>query len=78
MVQIAHAHTGVFQIVGQVFSHLFGERCDQYTLLACGDRMNLAQQVVDLAIDRTDLDDGIKQTGRPNNLLDNLTERSRS
>jgi hypothetical protein len=48
-VQVAHADAVLEQIVGEVLSHLLGQRGDQDPLVAIGAHADLVHQVVDLA-----------------------------
>ena len=70
-VQVAHPHAGLLQVVGEVLGHALGERGDQHPLaLLARPLTDLAEQVVDLALDRADLDHRIDQAGGPDDLLD--------
>ena len=75
--QIAYAHVKFREILGQVFGHPLRQRCYQYTLFAGGALSALTQQMIDLAFDGADVNLGIHQAGRANNLFDNFTARFR-
>ena len=60
-VQIADPDPGPGQVIGQVLRHLFGERGDQNLVTGRHRLPDFADQVVDLAFHRTDIDLGIQQ-----------------
>ena len=74
-VEVAHPHAGLLQVVGEVLRHPLGERGDQHPLLRLHPRADLVEQVVHLALHRADLDLGIDQAGRPDDLLDDDAAR---
>src|SRR5512136_2089475 len=71
--QVSHLDTVLGEIVGQVFGHALGERCDQYALPARHARVDLRQEVIDLRAGWTHDHVGVYQAGRPHYLLDYLT-----
>ena len=72
MVHIAHLDARCLQVVGQILGHLFGQRCDQHAFAFGGTRVDFADQVVDLPLDRAHHDLRIEQAGWTDNLLDHL------
>ena len=68
--QVAHPHPGLAQVVGEVLGHLLGEGGDQGALPALGADMDLAEQVVDLPLAGTHLDDRVDEPGGTDDLLD--------
>ena len=69
-VQVAHPHTLLEQVVGEVLGHLLGQRRHQHPLVAGGPLADLVQEVVDLSLGRFDDDLGVDQPGGPDDLLD--------
>ena len=67
---VAHAHAVLVQIFGQVLGHALGQRRDQRAIAALRDLLDLAEEVVDLAARRADLDRRIDEAGRADHLLD--------
>ncbi len=63
----------VFQIIGQILRHLFGQRRYQHPLASGRSRVDLPNEVVNLSLYRPHNDLRIEQTGRADNLLDDLT-----
>ena len=55
--------------VGQVLGHLFGQGGHQYPLVSGGALVDLAQQVLDLALHRLDDDLGVQKAGGTDHLL---------
>ena len=66
---VVDLNAGIKQMVGQVLGHALGERGHQHALLAGHALANLVLKIVNLASDRTNVDLGIKQAGRTNDLL---------
>ena len=62
-------NAGIKQMVGQVLGHALGERGHQHALLARHALANLVLKIVNLPTNRTNVDLGVEQTGRTNNLL---------
>src|SRR5439155_12376732 len=58
------------QVVGEVLVHLLRERRDDRALAALDAGADLREQVIDLTVRRTDLDLGIDESRRPDDLLD--------
>ena len=73
MVHIAHLDAGGFEIIGQILRHLLGERGNEHTFTLRCAGVDFSNEIVDLAINRTDNDLRIEQTGRTDDLLDHLT-----
>ena len=72
MVHIPHLDAGGFKVIGQILGHFLGERGDQNPFaLGCAG-VDFSNEIVDLAINRTDNDLRIEQTGRADDLLDHL------
>ncbi|MCH8981834.1 hypothetical protein IH922_07430, partial [candidate division KSB1 bacterium] len=67
--EVADAHTRLLQIVGEIFRHSLGEGGDQNPLTTSGPGAYLAQQIVDLALDRPDFDYRVDQSRGPNDLF---------
>ena len=70
VVDIAHLDVVIFKIFGKVLCHLFGKRCDQYTLVFCSTCANFAHQVVNLTFYGTHLYLGIEKPCGTDDLLD--------
>ena len=68
-VEVLDPDPGLGQVVGQVLRHFFGQGGDQDLVFAVGLPADLADQVVDLALDGADVDLGIQKAGRPDDLL---------
>ena len=62
------AHLAV--IFGEIFGHALGERSHQYSFTPCYPLADLMQQIVNLALDRPNLDRRINQPGWSNDLFD--------
>src|SRR5208337_1107642 len=69
-VHVAHPDPIFVQIFGQVLGHSFGQRGDQRAVAASRRLLDLAQEVVDLAEPRADLDRRVDEAGRTDDLLD--------
>ena len=69
MVHILGFDAVFLQIIGQILGHLDGQRCDQSALTALNACAYLAQQILDLTIDRAHHDDRVEQAGRTDDLL---------
>src|SRR5439155_25214558 len=67
-----HFDTHLAELVGQVLGHSLCQGRDQRPLAAPDGFAYLDHEVVDLSLDRLDLDRRIDQAGWPNELLDNL------
>ena len=59
--------------LGQILGHFLGERGDQNPFSLGPAGVDLSNEIVDLAINWTDNDLRIEQTGRADDLLDHLT-----
>ena len=67
---VAHAHAVLVQIFGQVLGHALGQHGDERAVaFAALTSRDLAEQVVDLAARRADLDRRIDEAGRADDLL---------
>ncbi len=71
-VQVAAPHADLREVVGQLLGHALGQRRHEDALAAAGGLADDRQQVVDLALDRPDLDDRVEQAGRADDLLHDL------
>ena len=69
-VEVAHLDPELLVVGRQVLGHPLGQRGDEHPLALAGAVANLREQVVDLPLDRTDVDRRIHQAGRPDDLLD--------
>ncbi|MCY1236334.1 hypothetical protein D9M72_489820 [compost metagenome] len=67
--QVFHLHAVAQQVVGEVLGHPFGEGGDQDAFVLRGAGLDLAQQVVDLALGGFHYHLGIDQAGGPDDLL---------
>ena len=72
MVQIAHPHAQRFHVFGEVFRHLFGERCHQRAETVGGAGVDFGDKIVDLPLGGTDGNLGIHQSRGTDDLLHNL------
>ena len=66
---VINLNARIKQMVGQVLGHALGQRGHQHALLAGNALANLVLKIVNLPTNRTNVDLGIEQTGRTNNLL---------
>src|SRR5262245_56265440 len=69
--QVAAADSDFRVVLGEVLGHPLGERGHKNTLILLRPRSNFLTEVVELAPHGTYLDGGIRQSRRPNDLLDN-------
>jgi hypothetical protein len=68
-VEVANLDLEIGVVLGQVLGHALGQGGDQHPLAAVDARADLAEEVVDLVAHRPDLDLGIEQSGRAQDLL---------
>ena len=68
-VEVARLHARLEQVVGQVLGHLLRQRRDEHALARLLALADLVQQVVDLVLRRAQLDLGVDDAGRPDQLL---------
>ena len=68
-VEVARADAGLEQVVGEVLGHLLRERRDERPLASLLAPADLVQEVVDLVPRRAQLDLGVDDPGRPDQLL---------
>ena len=68
-VQVARLDARLEQVVGQVLGHLLRQRRDEHALAALLAPADLVQQVVDLVLRRAQLDLGVDEAGRADQLL---------
>ena len=68
-VQVARLHARLEQVVGQVLGHLLRQRRDQHALAGLLAPPDLVQQVVDLVLRRAQLDLGVDDARRADQLL---------
>ena len=71
-VHIAHLDAIFLQIPRQILGHLLCQRRDKRPLALCRRRVDLADEVVDLSLDRSDKDLRVKQAGGPDDLFGDL------
>ncbi len=69
--QVPDLHPEVVIVLGQVLRHALGERRDQHPAAARNRSPDLPEQVIHLPTRRMDLDHGVHQAGRPDDLLHN-------
>ena len=74
-VHVAHTNAHLLQIVREIFRHALGQRRHQHALAFPFSQTDLVQQIIDLPLHRTNFQDRIKQTRRPDHLLDHHTFR---
>ena len=72
VVHIPNFNACPLEIGGQVLSHALGQGGHQHPLVLGGAGVDLADQVVDLALHRADLDLRVQQAGGPDDLLHDL------
>ena len=70
--QVVGTDADLAEIVGQVLGHLLGQRGDECALATLGAGLDLADEIVDLAVGTAHLHIGIEQSGGADELLDNL------
>jgi hypothetical protein len=68
-VQVAHAHAHLGEVFGELLGHALGQHGDQRAEALGRDGLHLGQQVVHLALDWADVDEGIHEAGRADDLL---------
>ena len=66
---VANLDPSLVQILGQVLRHPLGQRRDERTVTCSGRRLDLVDAVVDLILDRLDLDRRVDKTRRADNLF---------
>ena len=71
-VQIADLDADFREVVGQVLRHLLRQCRDEHALVALDADLDLGEQVVDLALERPDLDLRVEEARRANDLLRDL------
>ena len=71
-VQVLHLHVHLPQVLGQTLGHALGEGGHQHAPALCGDRANLAQQIVHLIPRRAHDDLRVDQAGGADDLLHHL------
>ena len=74
-VQVAALHADFRKILGQVFGHALRQGGHQHAFVFLGAHANFLQQVVHLALHRTNLHLRIHQPGRADHLLDDDAAR---
>ena len=67
-----HLDAHLAQVVGEILGHLLRERCDEGALPALDAQPQLGEEVVDLAFRLADLDLGVDEARRPDDLLHDL------
>ncbi len=68
-VHVADLEAGLVHELGQILGHPLGERGDERAVALAGGDPGLVDQVVDLVLDRLDLDRRVDQAGRADDLL---------
>ena len=68
-VEVARAHARLEQVVGQVLGHLLRQRRHEHPLACLLAPADLVQEVVDLVLRRPQLDLGVDDAGRADDLL---------
>src|SRR5260370_38955218 len=68
--QIANSDAELTVIVRAIIGHPLRKGCRQDALVVLDSRFDLPEQIVDLAGNGSDLDFGVRQPGRPNELFD--------
>ena len=63
----------LLQVVGQIFGHALGQRRDEHPLVLLLPQADLAEQVIHLPRHGPDLDGGIHEPGRADDLFDDDT-----
>ena len=77
-VHVADADALLVQVFGEVLGHALGQRGDERAIAALRHLPHLADEVVDLVLDRPDLDRRVDQAGRADHLLDEHAARRSS
>ena len=70
--QVADLDADLREVVGQVLRHLLRQRRDEHALVALDADLDLGEQVVDLALERPDLDLRVEEARRADDLLRDL------
>ena len=70
--QVAHLHTVVAQVIGELFGHALGQRRDQNTLVLFNSDADLLQHIIDLVGGGPDFHNGVHQARGPNQLFNHL------
>ncbi len=66
---IADLQPRLVQIFGEILGHPLGQRCDQSAIALGRRRLRFDDQILDLLLDRLDLDRRVDQAGRADHLL---------
>ena len=82
MVHVPHLDPHIFKISGQILRHLFCQGGYQHALTLFHAGIDFGQQIINLSVNRTNIDFRIDQSGRSDDLFHNtfalfLLERSR-
>ncbi len=67
--QVAHTNIVVLEVIGQVFGHPLGERCNQDTFILRYAPVNFGQHVVHLGLRRPHFDRRVDKAGWSHELL---------
>ena len=59
--EVTDPDPGILHIVGEIFRHAFGERCDQDLVMKCGFSVDFTDQIVNLPFDRAYLHPGVQK-----------------
>ena len=68
-ISVAHAHA--VEVARKLLGHTLGEGCDEHLVASAHTSVDLLHQVVDLVVSHLDLQRGIDQSRRANQLLNN-------
>ncbi len=68
-VEVFDADARLRQVIGQVLGHFFRQGRDQNFVFVFGLPADLTDEVVDLSLDGADIDPGIQEAGRADDLL---------
>ncbi len=75
--KIGALHADFRIVFGKVLRHPLGKSVNEYSFVPLGSQPNLAQQVINLSLDRAHLDLRIDQPGWTDHLFDDYTGRLR-
>ncbi|MNY64128.1 hypothetical protein D3C86_2011940 [compost metagenome] len=66
---IAHLDADFLEIIGQILGHFLRQGCNQHALVTLHPFTDFADQIINLPLSRTNLDNRVQKTGRTYNLL---------
>ena len=70
--EITRAHACFVEVFGEIFGHAFGERGDEDARAGVDDGLDFADGVIDLSERGPDVEDGVEQACRADELLDDF------